>query len=418
MPRPKSDTPGYSLHKRSGRAYVTIDGKQHYLPGQHGSQESRAAYDRLIGEWLSSGRTLANNPSGAGSAGSTGPTISMIVNAFRKHAESFYVHPDGAPTSEGNNINAALRPLRQLYGNTPAVEFGPKRLKALRAHVLAPREVIDPDTQAKTIKPGWSRTYANRQFDRIKFLFRWASSEEMIPASIYHALATVDSVRRGKESARETEPIGPVAVDVVEKTLPHLSPQVAALVKLQMLTGARGGELFGLRTCDIDRSAAVWKYQPREHKTAHFGHQRTIYFGPQAQDVLRPFLKLDLQAFLFTPADAVAWRHAKQRRERKTPMTPSQIRRGELAKPRKQTYIKHPKYGRNAYCRAIARACEVAGVPSWHPHQLRHTAATTYRRDGDFEAAKIILGHRTDSMTQHYAERDSRKAEEVVARIG
>ena len=57
-------------------------------------------------------------------------------------------------------------------------------------------------------------------------------------------------------------------------------------------------------------------------------------------------------------------------------------------------------------------------IHTWHPHQLRHTAATTFRREGDFEAAKIILGHRTDSMTQHYAERDNAKAEKIVGKIG
>jgi hypothetical protein len=48
----------------------------------------------------------------------------------------------------------------------------------------------------------------------------------------------------------------------------------------------------------------------------------------------------------------------------------------------------------------------------------RHAAGTRYRHDGDFEAAKIVLGHRTDSMTALYAQRDSRKAEQAVSRIG
>ena len=51
-------------------------------------------------------------------------------------------------------------------------------------------------------------------------------------------------------------------------------------------------------------------------------------------------------------------------------------------------------------------------------YRLRHTAGTTYRREGDFESAKIILGHRSDSVTEIYAERDAQKAREIVARIG
>jgi len=58
MSRPKADTPSYCLHRRSGRAFVTIDGKQRTLPGAFDSAESRAAYDRLIAEWLNAGRTF------------------------------------------------------------------------------------------------------------------------------------------------------------------------------------------------------------------------------------------------------------------------------------------------------------------------------------------------------------------------
>ena len=36
---------------------VTIDGKDIYL-GLHGTAESKAAYDRIIGEWLRNGRRL------------------------------------------------------------------------------------------------------------------------------------------------------------------------------------------------------------------------------------------------------------------------------------------------------------------------------------------------------------------------
>src|SRR6185437_2802215 len=216
MPRPKSDTPGYRLHKQSGRAYVAIDGKQHLLPGKHGTQESRAAYDRLISEWLGAGRTLVNK------SDDTGPTVSMICAAFRRHADAHYIHADGKPTGEADNFRLAMRPLRRLYGPTPASDFGPKSLKALRTSMLAPREVADPDTGDSVTVQGWSRTYTNRQIDRVKMIFRWASSEEMIPASVYHALKTVDAVRAGKESARETLPVAPVDVAIVEATIRHL----------------------------------------------------------------------------------------------------------------------------------------------------------------------------------------------------
>jgi len=39
----------------------------------------------------------------------------------------------------------------------------------------------------------------------------------------------------------------------------------------------------------------------------------------------------------------------------------------------------------------------------WHPHQLRHNAATVLRKEYGIEVAKIILGHATLSATQVYA---------------
>ncbi|AMV40475.1 hypothetical protein [Planctomyces sp. SH-PL62] len=50
MPRNSSRTPSYRLHKPSGQAVVTIDGRDIYL-GIHGTDASRAAYDRERGRW-------------------------------------------------------------------------------------------------------------------------------------------------------------------------------------------------------------------------------------------------------------------------------------------------------------------------------------------------------------------------------
>ena len=56
MARPRSLKPAYCHDKTSGRAYVTLDNRKTYL-GRFGTQESRDAYDRAIGEWIANGRT-------------------------------------------------------------------------------------------------------------------------------------------------------------------------------------------------------------------------------------------------------------------------------------------------------------------------------------------------------------------------
>ena len=144
-----------------------------------------------------------------------------------------------------------------------------------------------------------------------------------------------------------------------------------------------------------------------------------MHLGPRAQAVLRAFLKPDVTAYLFDPREAEADRSAERRRNRKSRMTPSQAKRKRKARPKRAPRDHYTKdsYAR-AVARAVARACEKAKVPRWHPHQLRHTAATKLRREYGLEAAQVVLGHRTAVVTQIYAQRDQAKAEEIMARIG
>lgn len=60
MPR-RRGVPSYRLHRPSGQAVVTLSGKDLYL-GPHGSETSRAEYDRLVMEWLSNGRRAEPEP--------------------------------------------------------------------------------------------------------------------------------------------------------------------------------------------------------------------------------------------------------------------------------------------------------------------------------------------------------------------
>ncbi|CAN5537961.1 hypothetical protein BH10PLA1_BH10PLA1_10000 [soil metagenome] len=56
MPRLNDNQlPSYRLHKQSGRAVVTLTGKDHLL-GAHGSAASKQEYNRLISECVANGR--------------------------------------------------------------------------------------------------------------------------------------------------------------------------------------------------------------------------------------------------------------------------------------------------------------------------------------------------------------------------
>jgi integrase len=75
-------------------------------------------------------------------------------------------------------------------------------------------------------------------------------------------------------------------------------------------------------------------------------------------------------------------------------------------------------YDDGAYRKAIRKACKKAGVPTWFPHQLRHAAATEFRRRYGLEASQAVLGHSELTTTQIYAAVDCTTARRVMAEIG
>jgi integrase len=209
-------------------------------------------------------------------------------------------------------------------------------------------------------------------------------------------------------------PVKQEHIDAIE----HLvNRQVWAMVRLPLLTAARPGEIVLIRPSDLDQDGKIWTYRPSLHKTEHHGHDRAIYLGPRAQQVLKPFLQQRLPwRFCFSPQEAEEQRRAAKHASRQTPAScgnrPGTNRR---AKP---IHTPGARYTTASYRRAIHRACTAVGVPQWSPNQLRHNAATYLRKEFGLDAARIILGHRTPAVTEIYAEQDRDKALEIIAKIG
>jgi integrase len=248
MPRLKNAVPKYRKHRASGQAIVTIEGRDIYL-GPHNSKASRLEYDRIVTEWLAAGRKLPV------SLGEIDLSVVEVLARYKKFAKLYY-RKDGRPTGEWENIERAIKPVQELYGRTPAKEFGSLALKAVRE---------------KMIKADLSRGVINARIARIKRVFRWAASEELIPATVVGKLETVAGLEEGRSEAREAKPVLPVPDEIVDKTLPRLPQVVADMVRLQRLTGCRPGEICALRPCDVDRTGEIWCYTPAGHKMEHLG---------------------------------------------------------------------------------------------------------------------------------------------------
>lgn len=419
--------PSYRKHKASGQALVTILGKDHYL-GPHGSRASHLLYDRLLSEYLATGRKLIE-PAGGHSI-----TVVEVLAAYLKFAKTYYLK-EGKATNELDALRIIVNDAGGLYGNAPASEFGPKALKVVRQQWL---------------DRGQARRTINKNMRRLTRIFKWAASEEIISATVYQALITVPGLKLGRTTAPETPPVMPVENAIVEKTMPYLRPIVRDMVRLQLLTGMRPGEICKLRPCDIDRSGDVWEYKPRSHKTEHHGRSRIVFIGPEAQALLTPYLLRDAKLPCFSPAESMAVFFEVKHQARVTPMScgnrPGTNRK---KKPKKKPSL---QYDPNSYRQAVHRACDYA-FPAppplcaredesckshmarlietetqafkkwqsdhrWSPNQLRHSVATAIRKRFGLEAAQVILGHAAADITQVYAERDADKAREVMRKLG
>ena len=131
MPR-TSRPPAYRLHRARNLAVVTIAGKDHYL-GPFGSPESHEKYARLIAEWhANGGRPIMPD---AAHPSTSSPSVNSLILDYWQFAQGYYVK-NGQPSGECDNIRLALRPLRQLFGNSRADEFGPKSLLLVRQAMI------------------------------------------------------------------------------------------------------------------------------------------------------------------------------------------------------------------------------------------------------------------------------------------
>lgn len=128
----------------------------------------------------------------------------------------------------------------------------------------------------------------NKNQRRVTRIIRWAVAEELAPAAILQAVTAVPGLKKGRCQSPEPPPIQPADVTAVERTLPHLPSTVADMVRFQLLTGARPGEVCKLTPGAVDRSADVWRYQVAGHKTEHHGRGRIVFIGPEAQKVVAP----------------------------------------------------------------------------------------------------------------------------------
>ena len=355
MPRPRNAVP--SLLKGSrGDWRVVIDGRE-YSCGRATDPKVKvqAEYARLIARH-------AANPS-MGKRLRVGTSMAALTEDFLRSDES--------PAGISHRGKYAMLPdlFREALGELNADEYDGERHREFKAWLVGSKR--------------YCRWSVNEWLMRVRRLVKYGQSRKMVPAEHVLEVCGVTGVRVG--DARESEKVSPAVLADVEATIPNLPPALRTLVRVQLLCGARAGELVGMRPYDIDRSATPWAYRPAKHKGQWRGNERVIFLGPKARKALAdPIEEAGERGFVFP--------------------TPGRERH----------------YLRTSYQHAIRDACIAAGVPHWTSHQLRHRCGTLVREKFGKDYAAAVLGHSGRGVTDRYtwAETAKRLAAEAAEKLG
>lgn len=371
------------FHKATGQACIYINRKTKYLGKWPNHPESPPqaileAYAKAVAEAV----LQPTDPAQAPSPKNAFPLLlSELAAKWIDWARTRYANP-GTPINLWNNI----KPLVNLYGQEPAASIGPKRI-AEAQQVMAKAN-------------GWTRQGILKATAKIRQMFAWGVAQELIDPMHLVKIKAMQPLRHGAIAARESRGIDAVPKDVVEATLPFLSPTVATMVRLQLLTGCRPNEVARMTVADIDRAnPRRWVFKPSSHKMTHLGRVRQVPLLPEAIALVEPYLRADGKPLFSPAAEVERWREEKRAR-RKTKVQPSQVDRSKDNPAR----VPGDMYDTRAYCRAITRACRKAKVQPWSPNRLRKLAGQMVADALGMDAARSLLGHADAAITrEHYA---------------
>jgi integrase len=387
VPAPKRRVPKYCGPHQTGQAYsiwpagTAKAGRPRYH-GLFGTPESRENYRR----WLAELRLDAT-----GTAGTAEVPLLTVAELWEKWLdwvdERKIYAKHGKETGTVDNFKAAMSWLQPLYASMLVIDFGPYHLAAVR------EKMADAQLARSTI---------NGYLAKIKQVWRRAAAWGLISKENYVALEACEPLRRN-EGGRETDPVLSVDEKWIQAVTAWVTPPIRAMLDICCWSGCRIGEARIMRTCDIrDEDPIIppslqgkcWVYRPSAWKSEHHHASRIVFLGPQAQAIVEPWLRpAEPEAFLFSPYEAMVMSNRKKA-----------LKHGKFEGRRRPSKPVDRPYSESAVGKAIDRVCIDHNLPHWHPHQLRHLAATRLAAKYGLQITQVLLGHANITTTLKYVD--------------
>ena len=179
-----------------------------------------------------------------------------------------------------------------------------------------------------------------------------------------------------------------------------------ALYTLMLSTGMRRGEALGLKWGDVDLEGGVVRI--RRSLKREGGHIVTADTKT---------LKSRRAVNLPEPVVELLTRHRDQQEKQRVDLGAAWVETGFVF----TSSIGTPIDPRNLY-RDFQKVCENAGLSHWHPHELRHSAASLMLANGvKLQVVSQVLGHSSIRMTAdvygHILDPDREQAAKAMAAV-
>lgn len=299
-------------------------------------------------------------------------TIREAFSRYMEHARAYYRLPNGESSREIVDIPLSFRELLAMAGDTPAAGITKRLLKEMREAM---------------IRNGLCRRVVNQRYGRVRRVLEWLAEEELIPDAVAGVAKMLRNLPAHRSAAHETEPVRAVDPKAVTATLRFMRSPWREMVRLQLVTGMRPGEVVSLRASYLTREGPdmILADFGIHHKMAHKKRPRVVLFGPQGTRILEPLIE-----------------------------AAQECERDELFPAFRGTGTARVR----SYSSAVAAAAKRARVTHWHPNQLRHTFATQVREKLGLDAAQVVLGHAKADVTQVYAKPSETVQRRVAEELG